>query len=208
MGTATSRGPLAAIVASAVAIALAVAGCGGTGGGSTVRSQAAGSAAPAARSFAWLRPGPPPNAGWSVASILTGATLPYPDGWERVPGDRGTATVELVGTRDQTLGYLNVTPRQGDETLTNWTHFRVDHNAEEGDKSVKTMASASGLRFRDGRGSCVQDSYTTGTGARYIELACLVAGKRATSVVVGAAPPQAWSAVAPQLERAISGVTT
>jgi hypothetical protein len=54
----------------------------------------------------------------------------------------------------------------------------------------------------------VRDSYTTVTHARYVEIACLVAGQRATSVIVGAAPPNAWSQVSPLLERAISAFET
>jgi hypothetical protein len=103
---------------------------------------------------------------------------------------------------------LNVTPRQGAETLANWPHFRVEHDADEGDRDVRPLEVGFGLRFRTGRGSCVRDSYTTVTHARYVEIACLVAGQRATSVIVGAAPPNAWSQVSPLLERAISAFET
>ncbi len=112
------------------------------------------------------------------------------------------------GAHDAYLGYLNLTPRQGDETLTNWTSFRVAHNAQEGDRNLKTLAAAKGLRFRSGHGSCVRDAYTTSTGAKFLELACLVAGSRASWVIVGAAPPPAWARVAPLIKRAISAFTT
>ncbi len=189
MGTATSRTALLA------AVALACAGCGGSSGPH------------AASPFSWLRPGPPPS-GWPVARIPSGAAMAYPPGWTTLRGDRGTATVALLSSGRDYVGYLNVTPRQGTESLADWSSFRVDHNAEEGDRGVTTQASATGLRFRSGAGSCVRDSYTTATGARYIELACLVAGRRASTVIVGAAPPGQWAKVAPNLERAISSLTT
>jgi hypothetical protein len=156
------------------------------------------------RPFAWVTPRPVPK-GWNVVQIPTGAQLAYPPGWDKARGDPGTATAALLGAGGQYVGYLNVTPRQGDETLTGWASFRVSHNADEGDRDVKRLAAATGLRFLDGTGSCVEDSYTTSVGARYTEIACIVKGPSTTSVIVGAAPPVSWAQVSPQLERAISG---
>ena len=213
MGTAISK----SAVATAIAIAIALAGCGGRGSGtgaatgapSGTDSAVAGAASPTATggAFSWLRPTAAPAA-WLTTSIPTGATLSYPPGWSHVHGDKGSATAELFGHQDQILGFLNVTPRQGAETPTNWTHFRAEHNAEEGDRAVRVLASAKRLRFRTGTGSCVKDSYRTITHARYIELACLVAGRRASTVIVGAAPPDAWPRVSALLERSISSLTT
>jgi hypothetical protein len=154
--------------------------------------------------FSWVTPRAAPK-GWNVVRIPTGAQLAYPPGWTKTPGDRGTATAALVGAGGRYLGYLNVTPQQGAEKLTGWASFRVSHNAEEGDRDVKRLAAATGLRFLDGTGSCVEDSYTTSVGARYTEIACIVKGPSTTSVIVGAAPPVSWAQVSPQLERAISG---
>jgi hypothetical protein len=84
----------------------------------------------------------------------------------------------------------------------------VHHNADEGDRNVRTLAVGTGLRFRSGRGSCVRDSYVTSSGAQYVELACLVVGVKATTVIVGSAPPRSWARVSPQIERAISSFTT
>jgi hypothetical protein len=134
--------------------------------------------------------------------------MSYPPNWGAAKGDPGTATAALLGQEGRFLGYLNATPRQGAETLSDWSKFRVDHNSEEGDTSVVTLAAAQNLRFRTGRGSCVRDAYTTKTGAQYIEVACLVAGPRATTVIVGAAPPGQWTSVSPSIERAISAFTT
>jgi hypothetical protein len=134
--------------------------------------------------------------------------MPYPPGWTSIRGDRGTATAALLSGGGRYLGYLNVTPRQGEETLSNWPSLRIAHNAGEGNRSIKRLAATRGLRFLTGRGSCVKDAYTTRTGAHYIEIACLVAGQTATSVIVGAAPPASWPQVSGSLERAISAFTT
>src|SRR5205085_11191220 len=82
--------------------------------------------------FAWLDPQPPPS-GWQAARIPSGAELPHPSQWRIVHGDRGTATAALTDAHGRYLGYLNVTPQQGDETLANWSSFRPAHNVEEGD---------------------------------------------------------------------------
>lgn len=134
--------------------------------------------------------------------------MAYPPGWHLVAGDAGTATAVLRGPQREFLGYLNLTPRQGEESVSDWTAFRIAHNAREGDRHVTTLAADHRLRVRSGRGACVRDEYATATGARYIEIACLVAGARATSVIVGAAPPQAWARISPSIERAISAFTT
>jgi hypothetical protein len=104
-------------------------------------------------------------------------------------------------------GYPNATPRQGGEAV-EWASFRVDHNRDEGDVDVKPVASATNLRFRNGHGSCVIDTYKSSSGRSYREIACIVAGARATTVVVGAAPPAQWSRQGPALERAISSFLT
>ncbi len=145
---------------------------------------------------------------WGKAKITTGAVLFYPPGWRLIRGDRGTATAVTIDGEKRIAGYLNLTPRQSRETLADWTSFRVSHNAQEGDREVRREAARQDLRFRSGRGTCVRDSYTTVSHARYIELACLVMGSSATSVIVGAAPPQQWSRMSPLLERAIGALIT
>lgn len=193
MGTATSR-----LVGLAIAVLFAAiaAGC---GSGRHTQSAVAG--------FAWLSPAPPP-AGWHTDRIPSGAALSYPPGWTRIHGDPGTATIALLGSDHQILGYLNLTPRQGAETLANYVHFRVDHNGDEGDSEIRILSSVTKRRFGDGHASCVQDSYATKTRAQYVELACLLAGSRTTVVVLGAATPQQWARISPLLERAISTTTT
>ncbi|HKN95254.1 MAG TPA: hypothetical protein VJU60_13045, partial [Thermoleophilaceae bacterium] len=160
-----------------------------------------------AGAFAWLSPSAPP-AGWARATLPSGkATLAYPAGWQSVKTDPGTVSAALMGPHGQIRGYLNATPQQGRETLANWARFRTAHNADEGDMNVVTEAAARGLRFRSGSGSCVIDRYAT-SSARYREIACLVRGSRASTVVVAAALPKDWSRLAPQLERAVSSFAT
>ena len=140
--------------------------------------------------------------------IPSGATAPYPPAWRPIRSDPDTASVAELGPGARFIAYLNLTPRQGRETVANWARFRPDHNFDEGDRHIRTLAVGRSLRFRTGRGACIRDSYTTGTNRHYIELACIVAGRRATTVIVGAAPPGSWSRVSPMIERAISAMTT
>ncbi len=185
MGTATSRRGLLGLAFAAILLA----GCGGS------------------TQFAWLRPAQPPS-GWPVARIASGASMPYPPSWTRIAGDSGTATVALLDSRHDYLGYLNITPRQGDETLADWSRFRTAHNKEEGDRDVTSLAAATGSRVRGGSASCVKDQYTTTTGRRYIEVACLLVGNETGVVVVGATTPQDWTRISTLIERAISGSNT
>jgi hypothetical protein len=160
------------------------------------------------RTFSWLDPGVAPE-GWS-SSQLPGspARLPVPPGWRPEDGDVGTATEALRAPSGRIAGYLNATPRQGSESLRNWAEFRLGHNEEEGDREVRLLAAAAGLRFRSGTGSCVFDSYLTESGTRYREVACIVSAPSATTVIVGAAPPQLWAAEAATIEQAINSFTT
>jgi hypothetical protein len=182
----------AGLIVAALALALGVTAC---GGGEASHRRTPGP-------FAWLRPAQPP-AGWKVARIPTGSTLAYPPGWTPIKTDPGTASVALLGAGHRIDAYLNATPKQGAETLANWSRFRPDHNGGEGDRSVRVVASARDLSFRSGRGSCVIDTYRTSKAA-YREIACFVAGPSESAVVVAAAPSRLWSAQAATLERAVS----
>lgn len=174
---------------------IALAGCGGNSGDS--------------KGFGWLRPAPPPSS-WRIARLPDGsATLAYPPSWHRTRSDPGTVTAAIRSPAIGFAGYLNATPQQGAERFGNWADFRVEHNADEGDRRIRTLASAQHLPFRDGSiGSCVIDQYDTESGHRYREIACLVGSASATTVVVGAAPPSAWDRQGPALERAISAFST
>jgi hypothetical protein len=161
-----------------------------------------------ASTFRWLHPRPPPR-GWKLARLPSGAaTFAYPRTWRPIRTDPGTASVALLGHGRGIRGYLNLTPRQGAETLANWPSFRIQHLREEqSSKDVRLIAAAHGLRFRSARGSCVIDSYRT-SRTRYREIACLVAGNRTTSVLVGAAPSKTWAQQAGTIERAIASIRT
>jgi hypothetical protein len=188
-----------------LAAIIALAGC-GSGSGSSATG-GGGAAQRSASAFGWLSPTAPP-AGWSLARLQDGrAALAYPPGWSSIHSDPGTVSAALMGPDHRIRGYLNATPRQGDETLANWARFRPAHNGDEGDRNVVTDASARGLHFRTGSGSCVMDHYAT-VSARYREIACLVRGSKASTVVVGAAVPRDWARLAPELERAISSFAT
>jgi hypothetical protein len=187
------------VVAASIAASLGVWG-GAADGSSSVNAQA-----PA---FRWLQPQRPPH-GWKLARLPSGnATFAYPRTWRPIRTDPGTASVALLGPGRTIRGYLNLTPRQGTETLANWPSFRIQHlREEESSKDVRLIASAHGLGFRSGRGSCVIDSYRT-SRTRYREMACLVAGARTSSVLVGAAPSKTWAQQAETIERAIASLRT
>jgi hypothetical protein len=182
----------AGLVVATLALTAGVTGC---GGGHASHRRVAGP-------FAWLRPTPPPT-GWKVARISGGSTLAYPPGWRPIKTDPGTASVALLGRGDRIDAYLNATPKQGPETLANYSRFRPEHNRGEGNRSVRVLASARDLSFRSGRSSCVIDTYTTSKAA-YREIACLVAGPSSSAVVVAAAPTSHWDDQSATLERAVS----
>jgi len=191
--------PLAFIaLLTTVAVALAA------GGGSGEKPHAARH--PAA--FAWLHPASVP-AGWTTVRLPgSAARLSAPAGWKAAAGDPGTRTLVSRGPSGQIVGYLNATPRQGDENAADWAGFRVAHNRGEGDREVRRLASARHLHFRSATGSCVIDSYLTSSGNRYREIACLVAGRSSTTVIVAAAPPSRWHFEGPLLRRAVNTFRT
>jgi hypothetical protein len=186
------------VVAASIAAGLGVWG-GAAEGSASVNAQA-----PA---FRWAHPRRPPQ-GWKLARLPSGrATFAYPRTWRPIRTDAGTASVALLARGRGIRGYLNLTPRQGAETLANWSRFRIDHLGDEGSRDVRLIASARGRAFRSGRGACVIDSYRT-SRARYREIACLVAGTRTSSVIVGAAPAKTWAQQAGTIERAIASLRT
>ncbi len=195
MATATSSRLLAGL---ALAAAVAVAGCGGATHGADHA---------AAGTFAWLRTTQAPPS-WKVARLPSGAAeLAYPPGWRLIATDPGTVSAALLGSHGRIRGYLNATPQSGAETLANWSRFRPAHNREEGDRRVVTEATATHVPVRSGTGSCVVDHYAT-VSARDREIACIVRGSRATTVVVAAALPQDWARLEPALRRSVASFST
>src|SRR5215470_2468585 len=117
------RGTAAAALAAALSLALP--GC--TSGHATSGHAPLGRAG-----FGWFRPGAAPAA-WLRASLPgQHATLSYPSSLRPMPGDYGTVTVGRDSRSGAVLVYLNVTPRQGDETLRDWPGFRLAHLRDDG----------------------------------------------------------------------------
>ena len=160
-----------------------------------------------AGAFSWLSARAAPS-GWRSATIASGgATLFYPPGWRPIVGDRGTVSAALRNASGSYLGYLNVTPRQGAERLAGWPAFRARRNAGEGDRSVRIVAAAEGLRLAGAQASCVTDDYLSRVGSHpYREVACILAGPRSMNVFVGASLIADWPQLRPVLERAAAAV--
>ena len=187
---------LLAIAGAAVGITVGVlAGTTGLFGTSGSRSQGR---------LDWFTPGPPP-AGWKQIALPSGAAvLSYPARFRLASGDPGTVTAQVLDRTGTIVGYLNATPKQGNETLGNWPDFRLDHQHDE-EKSIHEEARVFDLAFRGGTGSCVVDHYLTPQGSHpYREIACYVVGAGKGSVVVAAAPTILWKTAGKELEQAIS----
>jgi hypothetical protein len=169
----------------------------------SARSQSA-QVAPAG--FGWFRVRSAPG-GWAHAG-LTGrqAVLSYPSSLRSMASDRGTVAVGLTSPSGAILVYLNVTPRQGPETLQGWPAFRLSHLRAEGQTAVRLDATSATLPFRSGQGRCVVDDYITRiAGNHYREIACFVQGTRAASVLIAATPAATWARYGGLLERVVNG---
>ena len=130
--------------------------------------------------------------------------MSYPPTLHPVPSDTGAVSAALTTPGGNFVAFLNATPKQGGESLANWSRFRISHLLEDDARSATLDASAHGLAFRGGRGTCVMDDYVTRVGAhRFRELACLVAGPKGGSVIVAAAPVSGWDRVSSTLEQAV-----
>jgi hypothetical protein len=196
MATAISRGR---VVALGLALAAAAAALG----------LAFGPAGPAppARARPELVPAPAPApSGWRHLTLPDGAAvLFYPPSMHRVSGDRDAVSAAQLGPGGEFLFYLNATPRQGGESLRNWASYRVRLLRSDDASRASLDAAAEGQPFRGGSASCVIDHYVTRVGANpYTELACLVQGRTAASVIVAAAPTARWPAARAILGRAVA----
>lgn len=204
MVTATSdRHPVrwfSAIAAAAVAIALA--GCQSSSAG-TAGGSGHDQAKPPAAVRLTARPAP---AGWPTARLPGGkAVVAYPPVMRRVRSDAGAVSVAQFTRSGAYVKYLNVTPRQGDETLADWPHFRIEHLTDEDASSARVLAESHGIKFLGGTGTCVLDTYVTRVKSHhYTELACFVRGAGTASVIVAAAPAAAWASQSVVLMRAVA----
>jgi hypothetical protein len=176
----------AAVVAAVATLAAALPGGGGRPSVPAIRASAA-------------------PAGWHSVALPDGAVLSYPPSMRPVHSDPGSASSAQLSPAGTYLLYLNATPRQGAENLRDWSAFRIGHLREDNARSARELASASGVPFLGGTGSCVLDTYVTKVGAHhYTELACLVQGRHAASVIVAAAPAANWARSAGVLTRAVA----
>ena len=203
----------AAATATGVAMAFALTACAsntGTSAGQPGSSQASGAGQLSARhrdpaGFAWFRTRPTPG-GWQRVSLPGGeAVLSYPRSLHALDSDRGTVSEGLTTKSGTVLVYLNVTPKQGNETLRDWPGFRVEHLLDDDASAARMTGQATGLAFRGGSGSCVLDTYTTKVHANhYREIACFVQGSRGASVLIAATPAADWGTYAGLLEEAVN----
>jgi hypothetical protein len=129
--------------------------------------------------------------------------MAYPPSARPIQADRGAVAVAQRGARGDFALYLNATPKQGDESLANWTTFRLAHQADES-SSVTLVATATGITFTGGQGSCVMDDYTSRHGSHpYREIACFVAGQHGSSVLVAATSTEHWRTERATLQSAV-----
>jgi hypothetical protein len=143
---------------------------------------------------------------WARLTLPSGlGSLSVPPRFRAVGGDQGTATFALLGSDGTSLGYLNVTPRQGDERLAGWAAFRLAHLRGDGSISARQDGAVESVRTGQSLRSCVTDDYVTEIGHHHFqEVACLVMTTSAGSVVVAATPSGDPAHLLAQLERTVA----
>jgi hypothetical protein len=147
-----------------------------------------------------------PPTTWTRLTLPSGlGSLAVPPGFGAVGGDQGTATLALLGSDGINLGYLNVTPRQGDEGLKGWAGFRLAHLRGDGSISARQDGAVESVRTGQSLRSCVTDDYVTEIGHHHFqEVACFVMTTSATGVVVAATPMGDPAHLWAQLERTVA----
>lgn len=143
---------------------------------------------------------------WRQLRLPNGsAVLSYPPSLRPVRGDSDAVSVARVSPRGAYQLYINATPRQGEERLAGWAAFRLRLLRSDDATTAREVAAAQRVRFHGGTGSCVMDSYITKIHANHFqEIACLVQGSAAASVIVAAAPAAHWTQARPLLLRAVA----
>ena len=160
---------------------------------------------PPGGAFPPLHPAAAP-ASWRHLTLPDGtAVLSYPPSLRPISGDKVAVSAARLGPRGAFQLYLNATPRQGREQLAHWAAFRLHLLRSDTAASARQVASAQGVKFRGGTGSCVIDRYVTRIGGHHFqEIACLVVGRTSAGVIVAAAPAAAWTQARPLLLRAVA----
>jgi hypothetical protein len=164
-------------------------------------SAAQATGAPAGN-FRWFAARPAPPA-WRVHALPAGAGFLFSPRRFKSVTDRDGVSLAVRNRHGTIVEYLNATPKQGPESLSNWPTYRL-HVIREESNAVHEDGHAFGLSFAGGKGSCVSDDYLTRVIVHhYREIACFVRGRTAASVVVVAALRSDWTKDAPTLKRAL-----
>jgi hypothetical protein len=108
----------------------------------------------------------------------------------RVHGDLGTASAAQLAASGSYQLYINATPKQGSETLSDWPDFRLEHLKEDDASAARLIAESHGVRFLGGTGTCVVDAYVTKI--------------KSSSVIIAAAPTANWASASAVLMRAVA----
>jgi hypothetical protein len=162
----------------------------------------ADAAGPAVASFHWFTATPAPSS-WERRALSSGGGILSSPATFVNGNDRDGISRQREDRHGTILVYLNVTPKQGPESLRNWPSYRLGLVRGES-KDVHEDGHAFGLHFRGGTGSCVLDDYRTSVkNHHYREIACFVRGRTSSSVLVAAALQSQWTRAVPTLERAV-----
>jgi hypothetical protein len=131
-----------------------------------------------------------PPAGAPRVTLASGlGSISVPAGFVPVGGDPGTASFARRAEDGSYVGFLNVTPQQGDERLEGWAAFRLAHLRSEGSMSALEHGAVEDVRTAQDARSCVTDDYVTQIGHHHFqEVACLVMTGSTGNVVVAATP--------------------
>jgi hypothetical protein len=90
-------------------VALALAGCG------------AADPSPQAGPFGWFTADPPPTGWHQVELPAHQAVMAYPPAAHPIKADPGAVAAAALTPAGDFVAYLNATPKQGDESLANWS---------------------------------------------------------------------------------------
>jgi hypothetical protein len=163
---------------------------------------AADAAGSRAAAFRWFAAAPAP-ATWRHHALPPDAGLLYFPATFVDGHDRDGVAREQLGGHGSVLVYLDVSRKQGRESLSDWPSYRLRLVRGESN-DVHEDGHVFGLPFRGGRGSCVLDDYRTRVqDHHYREIACFVQGGRYASVLIAAALESQWVRAVTTLERAV-----
>jgi hypothetical protein len=159
-------------------------------------------------SFGWIKASAPTT--WTRVAVPAGlGTVAEPTGFRMVKTDPGTVSLAMVDSAGTFVGYLNVTPRQGSESLGDWADFRIDHLRDDGTVSVHEDATIQSVKRGSVVRSCVVDDYVTTVGHHpFHEVACFVTGSFPSSVVVASVPVGDPAHLWTELQEAVASYPT